>query len=132
MFPVYKYAVKRRTIKTLMDNHNYTRQQARLAWSKVTDEMIHTANTTTGVNIEAIDPSSILKWIQDNWQTILKVALSIVSVILMFADQPPNATNLPPTNTKLTSSFTAAATFHQSTDPSNVVKLVDPPEDPEG
>lgn len=91
----YRFALKRRVIKGLMDNHSYTRQQARAAWSKITDEQIDQCNKLNGVSLAGFDFNSIIQWISENWVTIAKVALSILGIILMFLDQPPNATNLP-------------------------------------
>lgn len=95
MLTPYRYALKRRVIKGLMDSHSYTRQQARAAWSKITDEQIEQANKENGVSLIGFDFNTIIQWISENWMTIAKVALSILGIILMFIDQPPNATNLP-------------------------------------
>lgn len=95
MLTPYRYALKRRVIKGLMDNHSYTRQQARAAWAKVTDEHIEQANKENGVSLIGFDFNTIIQWISENWTTIAKVALSILGIILMFVEQPPNATNLP-------------------------------------
>ena len=96
MLTPYRYAVKRRVVKQLMDEHSYTRQQARAAWAKVTDEQIEQCSVKCGVNLAGFDLTSIIDWIKNNWTTILQVAISIVSLILMFVDRPPNATDCPP------------------------------------
>lgn len=96
MLNPYKLAVKRRVIKQLMDEHSYTRTQAREAWSRITDEQIEQCSVKCGVNLAGFDMSSILDWIKNNWATILQVAISIVSIILMFLDRPANATDVPP------------------------------------
>lgn len=96
MLAPYKYAVKRRVIKQLMDEHSYTRQQARAAWACITEEQIAECSLKNGVDVKTFDVTSIIDWIKNNWTTILQVAISIVSIILMFADRPANATDCPP------------------------------------
>lgn len=96
MLTPYKLAVKRRVIKQLMDEHSYTRTQARAAWAKVTDEQIEQCSVKCGVQLAKFDFTTIIEWIKNNWTTILQVAISVISLILMFVDRPPNATNCPP------------------------------------
>lgn len=92
----YRLAVKRQTIKLFIEKHKYSRAQARATWSHVTDKIIEQANGEVGIMAGAFDPSSIFQWIKDNWKTILKVAMSVVGILLMFIQPPPTATGIPP------------------------------------
>lgn len=84
----YNLAVRRRFITILMKDHRMSRREALAKWDTVTQEQIDKASVKYGITPSQLDISSIFDWISNNWSTILQVALSLVSIVLMFAETP--------------------------------------------
>ncbi len=86
----YNLAVRRRFITVLMRDHKMSRKEALSKWDTLTDEQINQSSMKCGVTpsqFDGLNINSILDWISNNWGTILQVALSLVSIVLMFAKE---------------------------------------------
>lgn len=90
----YKIAVRKHAIKILMEQHSYTKQQARQLYAHVTDDMYEKASNMCGVDLKSFSPQSVLDWIKAHWVQIIQVACSIIGLLILFI-QPMG---LPPIN----------------------------------
>ena len=86
----YNLAVRRRFITVLMRDHKMSRKEALSKWDSLTDEQITKASVKYGVTpsqFDGLNINSIFDWISNNWGTILQVALSLVSIVLMLVKE---------------------------------------------
>lgn len=87
MLSPFRFAIKRKVIKGLMEEHKLSRQEARKQWQNISDQIIHESSMKEGVNPATLSGTTILEWIKNNWMTIAKIALQIISILMMFAKE---------------------------------------------
>lgn len=89
MFGEVHLAVRKKAVDLAMEQHHLPRREARRIIQKVTEDQVNQCCTQHGLIIPSsgFDFTSMVQWIKDHWKEILKVALSVLGIAMMFASK---------------------------------------------